>query len=387
MRRRRAGAIALLSVGTMTMVAGLAGMTSAHGQTAAALTGYTLTARAPGFEGTEDEPAAQAHPEGQGTVGEATSVLSTDTGYALSSIAWPGATVGNSGTLLIVLGDGKVPGGVPPQATALNDPAKAEARAGQGSPDSSFAVPGTTLTAHADPAKAEAVAEISGSQSPAGTFGSQSSHSTSTLDGSVGKATSTSRITDIVFGGVVKIGSVTSTAEATTDGTAGKGTSKTVFSDVTVGGQSALIDETGIHAGPANQPANAVANQIINQSLGKAGVKMTFIGPENSGKGAAYDSRAGSVLFTWIPPNNPSANVFTLVLGGATASVDASPGIDVAGDLGGVGGPTDFVSAEPVDTGSGDVGGESAAAPSLPESSAAPTPKGAAPAVPGVALP
>ena len=386
MKRRRLGALALLTAGASTLVAGLVGMTAAHGE--ASLTGYSITARAPGFEVMEDEPSATAHPEGQGTIGEATAILSTDTGYALSTIAWPGPTFANGGTLLIVLGDGKVPGGVPQQATALNDPAKAEARAGQGSPDATFGVPGTTLTAHADPAKSEAVAEINATESPAGTFGSQSSHSTSTLDGTKGKATATSRITDITFAGVIKIGSVTSTAEATTDGTTAKGSGSTTFSNVTVGGQSAVIDQTGIHAGPAGYPASATANQIINQSLAKAGVTATVIGPSGSGKDGAYDSRAGSVLFTWIPPNNPSANVFTLVLGGATAQVEATPGIDTGAPLADTTGTFDAGLTAPADTGaSTDTGGSSSEAALPAEPSATPAPSRAAPAVGGTALP
>src|SRR5207244_2471983 len=49
---------------------------------------------------------------------------------------------------------------------------------------------------------------------------------------------------------------------------------------------------------------------------------------EVTGPTATYN--AGSVLFIWIPPNNPSKNVFTMTVGGARVSVTAGEGFGSA---------------------------------------------------------
>jgi hypothetical protein len=116
-----------VAAGTALLGTAATGMVSAAAQDAPPLQGYSLVARAPGFEITEDQTNAQAHPEGQGTIGETTAELTTGTGYALSSIAWPGSIGANFGTLLIVLGGDDVP----PEATKLNYPVRAEVRAGR----------------------------------------------------------------------------------------------------------------------------------------------------------------------------------------------------------------------------------------------------------------
>src|SRR4029078_4671397 len=133
---------------------------------------YSIIAAAPGFEFTEDEPSAQAHPEGQGAVPYSTSMLTTgDYGHALSAGAWPGAYGGNAGSLILVAlpsqaGGVPVPDavrdGVKTAAPALQYPIRAEARAGS-SPDVTYTQsPGTTLTSHADPLNAQAEANVQG---------------------------------------------------------------------------------------------------------------------------------------------------------------------------------------------------------------------------------
>ena len=65
---------------------------------------YTLTATAQGFEMSEDQPSANAHPEGGGMAPYSTAALTNGPlGYTLGAVAWPGATVGNAGGVVGLL--------------------------------------------------------------------------------------------------------------------------------------------------------------------------------------------------------------------------------------------------------------------------------------------
>src|SRR4051812_22953085 len=71
---------------------------------------FTFTAHAPGYEMSEDAPAAQTHPQGQGSV----PMADVDLGYgpvgtALSSIAWPGTIGANPGDVVLVAASDKLP--------------------------------------------------------------------------------------------------------------------------------------------------------------------------------------------------------------------------------------------------------------------------------------
>ena len=96
-------------------------------QPGSGLLGYTLSAQSSGLQVIEDRPDATTHPEGDGEVPQSVATLvSGPVGYALSSVAWPGALAGNAGSLLVLAG---VP--LPPDvAAALNDPVRAETRTG-----------------------------------------------------------------------------------------------------------------------------------------------------------------------------------------------------------------------------------------------------------------
>src|SRR4029077_1552608 len=101
MKAQRARALALLATGLLLTVAFGVRVASAKADTP--LGSYSVIASAPGMEFTEDEPPAQAHPEGQGSAPYTTSLLSGGgLGYGLSTIAWPGAYGGNAGRLILV---------------------------------------------------------------------------------------------------------------------------------------------------------------------------------------------------------------------------------------------------------------------------------------------
>jgi hypothetical protein len=306
-----------------------------------ALGSYSVIATAPGFEGTEDEPSAQAHPEGQGAVPYTTTLLSSGgLGYALSTVAWPGSYGGNAGSLILVALPSQA-GGVPvPDAVkqgigtvapSLQYPIRAEARAGS-SPDASFnQIPGTTLTSHADTANAQSAANVQGASQPgAASFGNMHSESSSTINGNAVKAVATSLLQNVDIGGVIKIKSVTSTATATA-GSSQTANGATIVQGLTIAGQNAYLDGTGLHIGTAGQPLNATAAQIANQALGQAGMKFYVAQPHQEQSQGTTDYNAGAVYIQWIPPGDTNNNVFLFTLGGARVSVAAGEGFGTEG--------------------------------------------------------
>jgi hypothetical protein len=334
-----AAGVALVATGGVGLVTTLTAHADPSGTSA--FGGYSITATAPGVEGTEDEPSAQAHPEGQGAAPETSSVLSSGpVGYALSTVAWPGSYGANGGQLVGLLFPGPlgqvvpvpdaVTGLVKGEAALINYPIRAEARTGQ-SPDASYnQIPAADLTAHADANRVEGVAQLKGADQPGGaTYGTMRSDSASTLANNQAKAVASSTVNNIALaGGAVKIGSVTSTAQAVSDGTKATTGGGTTVADMTIGGQRAYFDQTGVHAGSAGQPVNAAADQILNQALAGFGMKTYVSTPQSQTSGATGSYTAGSLLFTWIPPNNPSQNVFTVTLGGARVAVNTTPSFD-----------------------------------------------------------
>ncbi len=337
-RRRGRSTLAAGLVLVATGGVGLATTLTAHADQSgtSAFGGYSITATAPGVEVTEDEPSAQAHPEAQGAVPESSSLLSSGpVGYALSTVAWPGATAANGGQLLSLVFPGPAGAVVPDAVTGLvqgeaalvNYPIRAEARSGT-NPDASYnQVPAADLTAHADANRVEGVAQVKGADQPGGaTYGTMRSDSASTLTDNQAKAVANSTVNNIALaGGAVKIASVTSTAQALSDGTTSKTGGGTTVADMTIGGQRAYFDQTGVHAGSAGQPVNAAADQILDQALASFGMKTFVSTPQSQTSGATASYTAGSLLFTWDPPSNPSQNVITVTLGGARVAVNATP--------------------------------------------------------------
>jgi hypothetical protein len=300
---------------------------------------YSVTATAPGFEMWEDEPSANAHPEGGGQAPYSTSMLSSGgLGYGLASVAWPGATEANADKVALLLFPHDV-GGVPiPDAVVgavqqglplASYPLRAEARTGSPSPDSTLEMQAGTLKAHADALLANATATMKGAAGSAGfTFGNAETIANTVLAASGATATADSKITKLDIGGVIKIDSITSTATASTDGATGTSSGVTVVHGMTIAGQPAYVDEQGVHLGEQGQPANAVVSQIANQALTQGGFSFYVAQPQQEQAGAASSYTAGSLIIVWKPPGNPSENMFFISLGGSRVAVSAAPGID-----------------------------------------------------------
>lgn len=301
---------------------------------------YTIAATAPGWEMWEDEPSANAHPEGGAQAPYSTTALSSGgLGYGLASIAWPGATEANAGKVATLLFPSTVdvPGGpstpVPDAVVQLahtalplaNYPIRAESRTGDPTPDSSLDGQATTLKAHADPTLAQGTATMKGAQGQAQfSMGNAETIANSVLNATAGQATANSKITNIDIGGVIKIDSVTSDAVASTDGQSSSSSGLTVVQGMTIAGQKAYVDEQGVHIGEQGQPANAVASQIANQALNGGGFSFFISQPQQEQNAASSSYTAGSLYIVWAPPG--SSNTFLIALGGSRVSVTAAPG-------------------------------------------------------------
>jgi hypothetical protein len=212
------------------------------------------------------------------------------------------------------------------QASLANYPIRAEARTGS-HPDGAYSAPGVNLVAHADPATVNTTADLQGAEQP-GTFsyGKTHTNSQSTLNGTTGRVTAGSVVSNINVGGAVTIGSVTSTAIAQTNGKTSYGSGSTMVSNMTIGGQPAYVDGSGVHMGKPGQPSNPAADQVANQALSGFGMKIYTSQPQLESKGPTTNYTAGSLIFVWTPPGDSSHNVFTLSFGGARASVSGVVG-------------------------------------------------------------
>jgi hypothetical protein len=321
----------------LTTLAVTSAWQDAHAANPPTFGSYTITATAPGFEMWEDEPTANAHPEGGGQVPYSTSALSSGgVGYGLSSVAWPGATEANADKVVLLLFPHEVQGVPIPDAVtglastaapALSYPIRAEARTGTPSPDSAFDAQGANLTAHADAVLAQGTAAMKGADGQAGfTFGDAQTIARSALDEGAGAASADSRISNIDIGGVIKIESVTSTATASTDGASSTASGTNVVQGLTIAGQAAYVDDQGVHIGEQGQPANAIVSQIADQALSQGGFSIYVSQPQQEQTAATASYTAGSLYVLWKPPQNPSENMFLIALGGSRVSVTATPG-------------------------------------------------------------
>lgn len=327
-RRARAGA-AMVAAGLLcaggavaTLQAGPASadellsfelMAVAHGAQVFIPTGEGSPAVAEG-----DVPQAEAH------------LAAGPIGRGLASIAWPGPTAGNAGSLLSVLAPQ-----APPQASQLNYPVRAESRTGETPSTKTFDAPGVSLRSTSLPTLVESDAHVQSAQSGLLGLGAVNALARTQTDDAGAHSEATSAAQGISIAGVLKIDSVTSTATATTSGDRGDGEGHTTVSGVTVAGQPASIDENGLHlADQQGVPIGAVANQVADQALKAAGITVTATKPSKEVDGGTVTVNAGVVVIGYKTDQGP----FTVTLGGASATARSSPGLgafdDTATDLG-----------------------------------------------------
>ena len=296
-------------------------------------------------------------------------------GHGLASIFWPGPLGGSFGSALKQLGQVCAPPvpGAPPVCAPIpqqlkdngdffNDPVKAETFYPQAPQDAKYEnIPGTTITSHIDAGgkKIDSLGRLDGFGAPGvGVTGQLIAQTTSTLTDTSGTAAATSEVNNLVLaGGTVTIANVTSTATETTDGQAAKGEGHTKIEGLKIAGQEATVDDQGVHIGGQSNPLHSQINQAIAQALAKSGLTFTLVPSAGTSSGPTGSFTAGALVIQYEDNKNtyiPGGihNTFTIALGGATASVDSSAGLntdltdttpaaslDSGGDTGAVAGP------------------------------------------------
>ena len=271
------------------------------------------------------------------------------TTHALTSMYWPGDTGGHGGDTLKLLGtpcilfnpQGALPvdppcvyqPSPPPDSAyqSLNDPYKAEAQSGSGSPTATSGGQGVTMLAVAHDTDASAQTVMSGSSMPGAgdTFGETT---TVTSVKATGPSTLTVDATSVVHnvslgGGVITIDSVSSVAHAVSDTVTGTGTAATTVNGMKIAGVPVTIDDKGIHVSSQNGPLPPTDQ--LNAALAQSGFQIYVAKPTKTVKGAAITLDSGSlILMQKNPQYNAQANdtARMLILGGAGISADTGKG-------------------------------------------------------------
>jgi len=343
-------ATALLLVGSSTAVLA---QTSGGGNP---LGGYTIDARAQAVNVIHDSPDSPSptHPDFDGSVPAAQSTIDTGPiGHGLASIFWPGPLGGNFGAALKQLGQVCAPPlpvpGIPPvcapipqqlkdHGDSFNDPVRAETFYPQAPQDAKYVnIPGATITSHIDPGgrKVESLGSLDGFGAPGvGVVANLNAKTTSTLTDTTGTGEATSEVDNVVLaGGMVTVGRVVSTAKLTTDGQKATGDGHTAVEGLKIAGQAATVDDQGVHIGGQSNPLHKQINQALAQALAKSGLKIILVPADNSSSSATGSFTAGSLVIQYEDDKNQVVaggihNSFTVALGGATVSVDSSPGLN-----------------------------------------------------------
>ncbi len=324
----RRSALALLAAGATCLLSASIPVVTANaaGANGSGLGSWGLAAAAQGVNLKFGEPNyCFVTPSGlngcEGVVPEATSQLQNGPiGSATAAVAWPGLLAANAGSLLITASSGNVP----PQATVLNEPVRAEARTGS-APDTvtNTSIPNSTMKAVAKPLSTSAEAAVSGmSVAAAGTFGPIKTHTDTTVNAAK-QVTSqaTSQVSNIdLAAGVVHIGSVTSTAVATSDGVAATAKGKTLVSNVTIAGFPATIDGNGVTV-QGTGLALTTATNAVNAALANAGMTLLVSEPQGKPNGPDVTYTSGSLVAVFTQMGYS----MTVQLGGASVTATAGP--------------------------------------------------------------
>lgn len=288
---------------------------------------FSLAARAPGVQVVESDASTcyrtRAADNGcEAVVPEAVSTLrSGPIGHGLAAVVWPGGLPSGAGSLLITAGGSSVP----PQATLLNDPVRADAYTSVGSPTvSNSAVPGATMTATALPTRVAALAAVGRAVSfGPGTTGGLLSRTSVALTGtSSAVAVAHSEVRDLTVAGVLHVRSVVSDSRANTDGVHATAQGTTTVVGASVAGTAVTVDQSGVHVA-GNGSGTSDQQQAVDAALSRAGVQVALGQPGGRPQGGSVDHGAPSLVVAFT---NATGFTTTVVVGGADVSVAATPG-------------------------------------------------------------
>lgn len=285
--------------------------------------GYELSSRANGIQVTYDMPGVlPISPILQVSIPEALATLSTGpSGYALSSVAFPGPLIADFGAVL-ALADENAPEipGYPLRAEAFYPSGPTEASEGaDGGPVMRSTTEGNATTATTEYSSLDA--------DPLVSVGQVTSSSRSSIED--GRAVNRARteLTDVlILGGVLAIDSIVTDLVAANDGNGAATDGGTTVSGVRFLGLAATLDERGLVLAeappaedapvpddplglgqltdgldPATGPVNELLAEVLDQAvpqlndlLGEAGIQVRVLEPvEQIGPGSASRSTGG----------------------------------------------------------------------------------------------
>jgi hypothetical protein len=381
LRSRRAG-VGALTLGVVLLLTPV-GVWAQSGSSAGL---FNMSAEAAGMSIAFGDPASQPYPVAAGTVPETFATLSTGpSGYALSSVAWPGPLLANAGSLAGLLLPACVPqaGVCTPkpdsQTTNLaNYPVRAEAQ----SPGGTGAQTMGPMTARVEGATSDASASAADFDSTGFVSSAKTStHSRSYIDGdrAISLAESTTSGVEVA-GGVVKMSSVRSFVKISSDGRTTSIERRMIVQGLEIDGHPATIDSKGVHVeGQGGDPAPAVIEPLNKNLLAPFGIEVFLTRPvEERRAGGEAVANTGALVVLW--KLGDSGEQIVVSLGGAGAHVQASPGFAVFLD-GGVtvapaafGGPSGTIGAAAVKEAAAAGGGSPRAGfvPQAPAAAAAP---------------
>jgi hypothetical protein len=328
--RSRKAALAMLAAGVAFMLSPVA---AALAQTAeeTELGVFDVLADATGIGGSMGDPSASPYPVAAGLIPNAVAQLgSGPSGRAVSSIAWPGPLLSNAGSLANVVGTP-----LPPEVVAnANYPVKAEANAGGGGRDEQTVGP---MAAVVDGAESAARTALSDFNAPGLVSAARVvTKSRSFLEDGAAVAIAESDLQGVEIAGLIQIESIRTIAKGTTNGVEATTEHSVVVSGVTVGGQGATLDHEGLHLGDQSNP-NPLEPVLDGAGAALEGLGMrAFVTKplEQRADGGTAVLHSGAVVFDWNFFD--SGQIVTIVLGGASVRVQATPGSSFGtGDAGG----------------------------------------------------
>jgi hypothetical protein len=255
----------------------------------------------------------------EGTISLATATLSSGgTGFGRASTFFPGTFATGARQLIETASGTRLP---------LPDyPIVVEAREFEEAKRSE--IPGVTMTADVDPARAVAVADTGAIGVPA-VVGVRSMRTESRVELESDSLTSisTTTVSGIDVAGVLSIGALVSTAKVVSDGETSTCSGGVTLSGVTVAGSPATLDDEGLHAnGQAVLPGLGVG-QLAEQVLAGSGVQARVLGGDSACETAAGSRTTAGVLIRFPLPelgSIPAGGGINLVVGSTSATAGAS---------------------------------------------------------------
>jgi hypothetical protein len=322
-RRRQAGA--LVGAGVVLLVTSLAGAGASAQEAGEELGFFDVGADASGIAVSFGDPTSQPYPVAAGLVPNANTTLSAGpSGQARSSVLWPGPLVSNAGSLANVIGTP-----LPPEVVSnANYPVVAHAAASGGGSQEKVLGPMTAKVDGADSRASTVLSDVSAPDVVTATRVVTTSRSY--VEGGKAIAIAETLLEGVQVAGAVDIARIRTVAKGITDGVTATTTQEVTIAGVKVSDQAATLDGKGLHVGGGTVPITDVLGGA-KPAFDGFGMRAFVTDPlkqEATGGAAVLDS--GSVIFEWSPPE--SGQFFTVVLGGSSVRVSATPGSGVAAD-------------------------------------------------------